>query len=66
MSASTLAIAPKTGIPGLLENWKSDVLSGFLVFLIALPLCLGIAQASGFPPMGADYGDCWWYSGFSS
>jgi MFS superfamily sulfate permease-like transporter len=43
---------PKTGIPGLIENWRSDVLSGFLVFLIALPLCLGIAMASGFPPMG--------------
>ena len=42
---------PSDGIEGLKENWKSDILSGFLMFLIALPLSLGIAMASGVPPL---------------
>jgi MFS superfamily sulfate permease-like transporter len=40
---------PKDGINGLKENWRGDALSGFLVFLLALPLSLGIAKASEFP-----------------
>ena len=48
---SILSGSPKEGFAGLLENWKKDALSGFTVSLIALPLSLGIAGASGFPPV---------------
>ncbi len=37
--------------PGLLPNARFDLVSGFLVFLIAMPLCLAIARASGYPPV---------------
>ena len=42
---------PQDWLPGLAENWRSDVVSGFIIFLIALPLSLGIALASGAPPI---------------
>jgi len=41
---------PHDGLSGLKQNWQADALAGFFVFLLALPLSLGIAKASEFPP----------------
>ena len=42
---------PKKGIPGLIQNWRSDLIAAVSVALIALPLSLGIALAAGAPAM---------------
>lgn len=40
---------PSTGLKALKEHFSSDFTSGFFIFLLALPLSLGIARASDFP-----------------
>jgi len=49
MSATDSSL-PKDGLAGLKENFRFDFLAGFLVFLLALPLSLGIAKAGEIPP----------------
>ncbi len=40
---------PVGTLRNLSRNGRYDIVSGFLVFLIALPLCLAISLASGYP-----------------
>lgn len=49
MSSNSSVEVPKDGLAGLRQNFLSEISSGFIVSLLALPLSLGIAKASDFP-----------------
>jgi MFS superfamily sulfate permease-like transporter len=45
-----LTETPQNGLPGL-KHWRYDLMAGLQVALVSLPLSLGIAIASGAPPV---------------
>src|ERR1700729_841895 len=48
---STLAMEkPQNGLAGL-KHWRHDLVAGLVVSLVSLPFSLGIAVASGAPPV---------------
>jgi MFS superfamily sulfate permease-like transporter len=51
LKKSNFLAIPKDGFAGFKQNIKDDAISGFIVFLLALPLSLGIAKASDFAPL---------------
>ena len=51
MSKSRQQNVPLTGLEGLKQNWRNDLTAAISVALVALPLALGIAVASGVPPI---------------
>ena len=38
-------------VKNLFSEWRKDLPASLVVFLVAVPLCLGISLASGAPPI---------------
>jgi len=51
MTEQTMNSVEVSGTPTGPQAVRANLLSGFLVSLIAMPLCLAIARASNFPPI---------------
>jgi carbonic anhydrase len=49
MSESTVGGPAIIAKPGLFASWRADLPASIVVALVALPLCLGVALASGAP-----------------
>lgn len=50
LKPSTIEDEPQNGLPGL-KHWRYDLLAGLQIALLGLPLSLGVAIASGAPPV---------------
>src|SRR5207302_11414909 len=49
-TAFAAAEKPRNGLAGL-KHWRHDLLAGLVVSMISVPFSLGIALASGAPPI---------------
>src|SRR5262245_19492812 len=49
-TASVAAEKPQNGVAGL-KHWRQDLVAGLVVSMISVPFSLGIAVASGAPPV---------------